>query len=103
MARNMHGVDETHEMIVRIANESGATAGFVAAMIEYYSEGWMVQNGWSLEDETTRDGNIVRNAMVAAFMYQDQDDDEDIANTEHLRAWAYTVANIGIMEYVGRA
>lgn len=100
MARNMHGVDETHYMVRHIASESGASAGFVAAMVEYYSDGPLNNGGWELDGrDGTVGGAIIRNAMVAAFAYNEQDDDDDWDNTRKLREWAYHVAQVGIKEY----
>lgn len=103
MARNMFGVDQDNETVQRIASESGAYAGFVVAMIEFYSDGPLNNGGWELDGrDGTVGGAIVRNTMVAAFAYDEQDDDEDEEQTRMLRDWAYGVAQVGIESYIGK-
>lgn len=83
----MQGVDEDNATVQAIARESGASAGFVAAMIEFYSD---AVAGDALVDNEgeSKDQSIRVAAMVGAFGYKEQDDDDDWANTHKLRAWA---------------
>lgn len=87
MARNMHGVDQDNGTVQQIARESGVHAGFVVAMIEFYSDA--VKGDPLVDNEgESRDQSIRVAAMVGAFGYNEQDDDDDIRQTELLRTWA---------------
>lgn len=93
MARNMHGVDQDNATVQAIANDAGVHAGFVAAMIEYYSD----VDGWEMDGHVIeQDKAIVQNAMVGAMAYDEQDDDEDNEQTRSMRRWIVRKARMGI-------
>lgn len=93
MARNMHGVDADNATVQAIAKDACVHAGFVAAMIEYYSD----VDGWRMDGHVvTLEQAIVQNAMVGAMAYNEQDDDEDEEQTAKMRRWIVRKARMGI-------
>jgi len=93
MARNMHGVDADNATVQAIAKDAGVHAGFVTAMIEYYSD----TDGWNMDGHTVDvDKAIVQNAMVGAMAYDEQDDDDDNEQTALMRRWIVRKARMGI-------
>lgn len=93
MARNMHGVDEDNATVKAIAHDALVHAGFVAAMIEYYSD----VDGWRMDvTGTDLEQAIIHNAMVGAMAYDEQDDDADIEQTRKMRLWIVRKARMAV-------
>lgn len=89
--RNMHGVDQDNGVVRLIAGEAKVHAGFVAAMIEYYTDEVADDERYALVGANAARG-IVLSAMFGAFRYNEQDDDADEEQTQNMRMWVADAA-----------